>query len=104
MFKHNSGKSQETSPLDETRGDQIYVCISYDTMNKQEAGFNDLSMCGLVPFRALDSHSMCGSCFPEGSQKKSCHPSCLSPWLWLLLSLLPLSGYSVVGTDDRSHL
>lgn len=38
------------------------------------------------------------------SVKKSCHPSCLSPWLWLLLSLLPLSGYSVVGTDDRSHL
>ena len=79
------------------------ACIPYGT-TKQEAVFSDLSMYGLVPLGALDSHSMCGSCSPEGSQKKSCHPSCLSPWLWLLPSLLLLAGYSVVGTDDRSHL
>lgn len=32
MFKDNSGKSQETSPLDETRGDQIYVCVFLMTL------------------------------------------------------------------------
>ena len=32
MFKDNSGKSQETSPLDKTRGDQIYVCIFLVTL------------------------------------------------------------------------
>ena len=52
------------------------ACIPYGT-TKQEAVFSDLSMYGLVPLGALDSHSMCGSCSPDVSQKKSCHPSSL---------------------------
>ena len=32
MFKDNSGKIQEISPLDETRGDQIYVCVFLMTL------------------------------------------------------------------------
>ena len=80
------------------------ACIPYGTTKKQEAVFSHLSMYGLVPLGALDSHSMCGSCSPEAFQKKSYHPSSLFPWLWLLFSMLVLARNSVVGTDDRAHL